>query len=147
MKFLSTLFFVSLLANSILALEVPFLSGRVIDETGVLSAESKLSIENKLKEHEKATSNQVVVLIIPSLEGEVLEEYSLKVATTWKLGQKKKDNGVLLLIAKEDRKLRIEVGYGLEGSLTDALCSRIIRKEITPSFKQEIGRASCRERV
>jgi uncharacterized protein len=136
MKFLSTLFFVSLLANSILALDVPFLSGRVIDETGVLSAESKLSIENKLKEHEKATSNQVVVLIIPSLEGEVLEEYSLKVATTWKLGQKKKDNGVLLLIAKEDRKLRIEVGYGLEGSLTDALCSRIIRKEITPSFKQ-----------
>jgi uncharacterized protein len=70
------------------------------------------------------------------LESEVLEEYSLKVASTWKLGQKKKDNGVLLLIAKDDRLLRIEVGYGLEGVLTDALSSRIIRKEITPPFKR-----------
>jgi uncharacterized protein len=136
MKYLASVLSFFLLANSIFALDVPFLSGRVIDEANVLSSESKLSIENKLKDHEKATSNQVVVLIIPSLEGEVLEEYSLKVASTWKLGQKGKDNGVLLLIAKNDRKLRIEVGYGLEGSLTDALSSRIIRNEITPSFKQ-----------
>ncbi len=136
MKFFTVVASLYLLANSVFALDVPFLSGRVMDEANVLSSESKLSIENKLKEHEKATSNQVVVLIIPSLEGEVLEEYSLKVASTWKLGQKGKDNGVLLLIAKNDRKLRIEVGYGLEGSLTDALSSRIIRNEITPSFKQ-----------
>ncbi len=136
MKFLTVVASLYLLANSIFALDVPFLSGRVIDEVGILSNETKLSIENKLKDHEKATSNQVVVLIIPSLESEVLEEYSLKVASTWKLGQKGKDNGVLLLIAKNDRKLRIEVGYGLEGSLTDALSYRIIRNEITPSFKQ-----------
>ena len=136
MKFYSLVLFSFLLTNSIFALDVPFLSGRVIDDVGILSDEIKISIENKLKEHEKQTSNQVVVLIIPSLEGEILEEYSLKVASTWKLGQKGKDNGVLLLIAKNDRKIRIEVGYGLEGTLTDVLCNRIIRNEITPSFKQ-----------
>lgn len=136
MKIYSLFLFSFLLSNSIFSLEVPFLSGRVVDEVGILSDEMKISIENKLKEHEKQTSNQVVVLIIPSLEEEILEEYSLKVASTWKLGQKGKDNGVLLLIAKNDRKLRIEVGYGLEGTLTDVLCSRIIRNEITPSFKQ-----------
>lgn len=136
MKFYSLLIFILLTTNSIFALDVPFLSGRVIDEVGVLSNETKNSLEQKLKEHEKQTTNQVVVLIIPSLEGEILEEYSLKVASTWKLGQKKKDNGVLLLIAKNDRKLRIEVGYGLEGTLTDILCNRIIQKEITPYFKK-----------
>jgi uncharacterized protein len=134
-KFLSIAFLL-LLANSTFALEVPFLSGRIIDEAGILDTETKELLEEKLKAHEKETTNQIVVLIIPSLEGEVLEEYSLKVASTWKLGQKKKDNGVLLLIAKDDRLLRIEVGYGLEGVLTDALSSRIIRKEITPSFKR-----------
>ncbi|MBK8394532.1 MAG: TPM domain-containing protein [Leptospiraceae bacterium] len=108
-----------------------------MDEVGILSKETKLSIDKKLKEHEKQTSNQVVVLIIPSLEGEILEEYSLKIASTWKLGQKGKDNGVLLLIAKNDRKMRIEVGYGLEGTLTDVLSNRIIRNEIAPAFKKE----------
>ncbi|MBK8396687.1 MAG: TPM domain-containing protein [Leptospiraceae bacterium] len=136
MKFYALTFIAFILANSIYALEVPRLSGRVIDEVGILSNEEKKSLEIKLKEHEKKTSNQVVVLIIPSLEGEVLEEYSIKVASTWKLGQKGKDNGVLLLIAKNDRKLRIEVGYGLEGSLTDVLSSQIIRREITPEFKK-----------
>ena len=86
MKFYSLVLFSFLLTNSIFALDVPFLSGRVIDDVGILSDEIKISIENKLKEHEKQTSNQVVVLIIPSLEGEILEEYSLKVASTWKLG-------------------------------------------------------------
>ncbi|MBE7411750.1 MAG: TPM domain-containing protein [Leptospiraceae bacterium] len=128
-------FLVFLSAHSIHSLDVPLLSGRVIDKTGILSNETKNSIEFKLKEHESKTSNQVVVLVIPTLEGENLEEYSLKVASSWKLGRKKKDNGVLLLIAKEDSKLRIEVGYGLEDALTDAICNRIIRKEITPFFK------------
>jgi len=136
MKIYSLTFLFFLLANSIFALDVPYLSERVIDEVGILSTDAKLSLEKKLKEHETQTTNQVVVLIIPSLEGEVLEEFSMKVASTWKLGQKGKDNGVLLLIAKNDRKLRIEVGYGLEGSLTDALSSQIIRREITPAFKQ-----------
>jgi uncharacterized protein len=122
--------------NSIFSLDVPFLSGRVIDEVGILGEPAKKNLESKLRDHEKQTSNQVVVLIIPTLAGENLEEYSLKVASTWKLGQKKKDNGVLLLIVKNDRKLRIEVGYGLEATLTDVLCNQIIRKEITPRFKQ-----------
>lgn len=88
-----------------------------------------------LKAHEDSTSNQVVGLTIPSLQGETLEDYSIKVAETWKLGQKDKDNGVLLLIAKDDRKVRIEVGDGLEGSLPDITCGRIIRREIVPRFR------------
>ncbi|HMV43316.1 MAG TPA: TPM domain-containing protein [Leptospiraceae bacterium] len=136
MKKFSIIIFLLLQTASIFALDVPYLSGRVVDEAGILSEETKSSLEKKLIEQEKKTSNQLVVLTIPSLEGEVLEDYSIKVATTWKLGQKGKDNGVLLLIAKDDRKLRIEVGYGLEGTLTDVMCSRIIRNEITPSFKR-----------
>lgn len=116
--------------------KVPYLTGRVNDEAGVLSSETRQSLEQLLKAHEDSTTNQIAVLIINSLEGEVLEEYSLKVAETWALGQKGKDNGVLLLVALNDRKMRIEVGYGLEGSLTDALSSRIIRNEIAPSFRQ-----------
>ncbi|HNI89138.1 MAG TPA: TPM domain-containing protein, partial [Leptospiraceae bacterium] len=131
MKKFSIIIFLLLQTASIFALDVPYLSGRVVDEAGILSEETKSSLEKKLIEQEKKTSNQLVVLTIPSLEGEVLEDYSIKVATTWKLGQKGKDNGVLLLIAKDDRKLRIEVGYGLEGTLTDVMCSRIIRNEIT----------------
>lgn len=130
------LLFLTLQTFTLRALDVPYLSGRVVDEVGVLDQNVIHTLEEKLKTHEKETSNQIAVLIIPSLEGEILEEYSLKVATTWKLGQKEKNNGVLLLIVINDRKLRIEVGYGLEGVLTDALCSRIIRNQITPYFKQ-----------
>lgn len=123
--------------SGLTALEVPKLTGRVVDLVGTLTENSRTVLEERLANHEKETSNQVVVLIIPSLEGEILEEYSIKVASSWKLGQKKKDNGVLLLIAKEDRKLRIEVGYGLEGVLTDAKAARIIRNIIVPEFKKE----------
>jgi uncharacterized protein len=126
-----------LLAASVLTaqLKVPYLSGRVNDYAGVLSSQTASALERKLAEHERATSNQVVVLIISSLEGEILEEYSLRVAETWKLGQRDKDNGALLLIARDDRKLRVEVGDGLEGTLTDARCSQIIRNEIVPRFR------------
>ncbi|MBL6449735.1 TPM domain-containing protein [Fulvivirga sp. 29W222] len=117
------------------AKEVPYLSGRVVDEVGVLDQETVNYLNQLLKTHEDSTSNQIAVLIIQSLEGEILEEYSLKVAETWGLGQKDRDNGVLLLISLDDRKLRIEVGYGLEGVLTDALSSNIIRNEITPAFR------------
>jgi uncharacterized protein len=90
-----------------------------------------------LKAERDSTSNQIAVLIIPSLNGEALEDYAIKVAhQEWKLGQKDKDNGVLLLIVIDDRKVRIEAGYGLEGVLTDALSSRINRNEIVPFFKQ-----------
>ena len=116
-------------------LEVPFLAGRVNDNAGLLAASACETIEALLKAHEDSTSNQVVVLTIPSLQGETLEDYSIKVAETWKLGQKDKDNGVLLLIAQDDRKVRIEVGDGLEGSLPDITCGHIIRREIVPRFR------------
>lgn len=118
-------------------LEVPELWGmRVHDEAGLLSPQMREQLELRLKEYEDSTSNQIAILIIPSLKGEVLEDYSLRVAEKWKLGQKEKDNGVLLLIAVEDRKMRIEVGYGLEGVLPDVICSRIIRNEIAPRFRR-----------
>jgi len=106
----------------------------VHDEANVLSI-SKSQIEGILQAERDSTSNQIAVLIIPSLEGGSLEEYSLRVAEKWQLGKKQKDNGVLLLIVVEDRKMRIETGYGLEGSLTDAISSRIIRNEIAPRFR------------
>jgi uncharacterized protein len=117
------------------ATEVPYLGGRVNDTAGILSAETIQSLEGILKQHEDSTSNQIVVLTITSLEGEPLEDYSRRVVMTWKLGQKAKDNGVLLLVAKDDRKVRIEVGRGLEGNLTDAVASSIMRNEILPQFK------------
>ncbi|TGK81478.1 YgcG family protein [Leptospira noumeaensis] len=121
---------------SLLARDVPRLKARVTDETWTLSPGFVAALEKKLRDHESKTSNQIAVYVIPSLEGEVLENYSLRVAETWKLGQKKNDNGVLLLIALDDRKLRIEVGYGLEGILTDVICHHIIEKEIKPYFKK-----------
>ena len=122
-------------AVAVSALDVPFLAGRVNDNAGILSPQVVAELETMLAAHEDSTSNQVAVLTIPSLEGEVLEEYSLKVAETWALGQADKDNGVLLLVARDDRKVRIEVGSGLEGDLTDAVSGRIIRNEIVPRFR------------
>lgn len=116
--------------------EVPFLAGRVNDSAGILSFETIQRLEKVLKAHEDSTSNQVVVLTIPSLEGEPLESYSIRVVDTWKLGQKGKDNGVLILVVRDDRKVRIEVGRGLEGDLPDITCGTIIRREIIPHFKQ-----------
>lgn len=108
----------------------------VTDKTGTLTSAQIQTLETKLSNFEKETSNQVVVWMISSLEGESLEEKSYEIAEQNGIGQKSKNNGVLLFIAKNDRKLRIEVGYGLEGVLTDALSSQIIRKEITPEFKK-----------
>jgi len=118
------------------ALDVPPLTGRVNDNANMLSVATKQQLESLLADLENTDSTQIAVLTITSLEGESLEEYSLKVAQTWGIGTKDKDNGALLLIAKNDRKLRIEVGYGLEGKLTDLASSRIIRNVITPKFKQ-----------
>ena len=125
------------LASPLLAREVPYLSAHIVDEAGILSEAARNQIEERLAAFEQETSNQFAVLIIPSLEGEVLEDYSLRVAETWKLGQADLDNGVLLLVAVQDRKMRIEVGYGLEGDLTDALSNRIIRNEIAPHFREQ----------
>jgi uncharacterized protein len=111
------------------------LTGRVVDLARVLPAQEVEQLSDRLKAHEDKTGNQVAVLILPSLEGEPLEEYSHRIATVWKLGRKGTDNGVLLFIALKERKLRIEVGYGLEGTLTDLRSAHIIRQEIVPRFK------------
>src|SRR5258706_14646414 len=108
----------------------------VHDEANVISDGTKAQLEDILKAERDSTSNQIAVLIIHSLDGEALEDFSLRVAEKWKLGKKDTDNGVLFLISIGDRKARIEVGHGLEGVLTDALSSRINRNEVAPHFRQ-----------
>ena len=117
------------------ALDVPKLRDRVTDLAGVLTPDQVSSLDTKLKELETTDSTQVAVLIIPSLEGEPLEDYSMRVASEWKIGQKGRDNGAILLIAMKERRIRIEVGYGLEPTLTDARSSQIWRNEIVPRFR------------
>lgn len=118
------------------ALQVPPLRGYVNDYADLISPMVEKQIEKELEEFEKSDSTQIVILTIPSLEGEVLEDFSIKVADQWKIGQKYKDNGVILLVAKNERKIRIEVGRGLEGRLTDLLAGRIIDLVIKPRFKR-----------
>ncbi len=117
-------------------LDVPPLRGHVNDYARILSPATVQELEEQLSEFERSDSTQIVVLTIPTLAGENLEEYSIKVAETWKIGQKGVDNGAVLLIAKDERKVRIEVGRGLEGRLTDLVSGRIVRGEIVPRFKQ-----------
>lgn len=119
------------------ALEVPPLSAPVTDLAMLLTDEQVEQLNDLLLDYEAETSNQVAVLIISSLEGEDLESYSIEVASTWVLGQADKDNGLLLLVALAERRLRIDVGSGLEGFLTDAFCGRIIDHTIVPYFKKE----------
>lgn len=124
-----------LLPLNVAALEVPKLSGYVNDLADLITPGTELKIERFLQGFESSDSTQLVILTINSLQGEVLEDYSLRVVESWKIGQKDKDNGALLLISKEDRQMRIEVGYGLEGTLTDLLAGRIIDNEIKPRFQ------------
>jgi uncharacterized protein len=114
---------------------VPPLSGRVVDQTGTLSSGDVASLTQTLKDFETRKGPQIAVLIVPTTAPETIEQYSIRVAEAWKIGRKKIDDGAILLIAKDDRKLRIEVGYGLEGALTDATSRRIIDETITPKFK------------
>jgi uncharacterized protein len=114
---------------------VPPLSGRVVDQTGTLSSGDVASLTQTLKDLEARKGSQVAVLIVPTTAPETIEQYSIRVAEAWKIGRKKIDDGALLVIAKDDRHLRIEVGYGLEGALTDATTKRIIDEDITPKFK------------
>ena len=118
------------------ALDVPQLKERVTDLAGVLTAEQISVLDSKLRDLESTDSTQLAVLIIPSLEGESLEDYSMRVVEAWKLGQKAHDNGALLFVSLRDRKIRIEVGYGLESVLTDARSSQIIRNDISPRFRE-----------
>ena len=124
-----------LLAPFSFGADIPFLTGRVTDNADILSKETRRTITESLKAHEQKTGNQIAVLTIPSLEGDSIEEYAVAVFNSWKLGQKGKDNGILVVVAPNDRRMRIEVGYGLEGTLPDGLAGSIIRTIMTPQFK------------
>ncbi len=132
---LVALFFAVLALAPAFALDVPPLRGRVNDLAGMLSPETSQALEQRLADFERETGHQIAVLTVPSLEGDALEDFSIRVAEAWKIGQKGFDNGAILLIAQKERKLRIEVGYGLEGVLPDAIASRIIREVIVPHFR------------
>lgn len=115
---------------------VPALEARVTDLTGTLGAGEKAAIERQLAAFEQAKGSQIAVLIVPSTQPEAIEQYGIRVAEAWKLGRKGVDDGAILIVAKNDRRLRIEVGYGLEGVLNDAVSKRIISETITPRFRQ-----------
>ncbi|MBU3948575.1 MAG: YgcG family protein [Proteobacteria bacterium] len=125
-----------LLTASIAAsLDIPYLTGRVTDNAQILSAETRKALTESLKAHESRTSNQIAILTAPTLNGESIEDYAVDVFEEWKLGQKGKDNGILIIVAPNDRRMRIEVGYGLEGTMTDLMAGRIIQYIMTPKFK------------
>lgn len=117
-------------------LVLPELTGRVVDQAEMLDTQAEARITQMLAGHEEATTEQVVVVTIPSLEGRSIEEFGVELGREWGIGQAGEDNGALLIVARDDRRLRIEVGYGLEGRLTDAQSSIIINSIITPAFRQ-----------
>jgi hypothetical protein len=114
---------------------VPALTGRVVDQTATLSQGEQASLDSTLRDFESRKGSQIVVLIVPTTAPEAIAQYSIRVAEAWKIGRKKVDDGAILLVAKDDRKLRIEVGYGLEGALTDLAAVRIIDEEMKPRFR------------
>lgn len=114
---------------------VPPLTGRVVDQTGTLTSSEIASLTQKLKDFEDRKGSQIAVLMVATTQPETIEQFSIRVADAWKLGRKRVDDGAILVIAKDDRRVRIEVGYGLEGSLTDATTRRIIDEDITPRFR------------
>lgn len=132
---LAVLVLLLVFAPGLAALDVPQLKGRVNDYGNMISATAESRLDVVLRQLEESDSTQVVVLTIPDLKNEALEDYALKVAETWGIGQKEYDNGALLLVSRSDRLVRIEVGYGLEGRLTDLLAGRIVDYAILPNFK------------
>lgn len=128
--------FMVLAALCVYALDVPPLKGRVNDYANMISAPVKAQLEKELRSFEQTDSTQIVVLTVESLEGDDLADFSIRVAEKWKIGQKGKDNGAILVVAKKDRKTRIEVGRGLEGKLTDLTAGRIVQLVINPHFKR-----------
>ena len=125
-----------LLATPAAAQEFPKLSGRVVDTADLLPPAEEVALTQKLEALEKASSRQLVVATVPDLQGYPIEDYGYQLGRAWGIGQKEANNGVILLVSKGDRKVRIEVGYGLEPILTDALSHQIIQERIIPSFKQ-----------
>jgi uncharacterized protein len=118
------------------ALELPRLAGRVNDYAALLPAATAQQLEARLAAFEAKTGHQYALLTVPSLQGLPIEEYGIKVAEAWRLGDQKRDDGLLLIIAQQDRKMRIEVGYGLEGEIPDAVASRVIREVLQPAFRR-----------
>src|SRR5947209_3542041 len=115
---------------------VPQLTGRVVDQTGTLSSDDIAALSQKLSDFETRKGSQVAVLIVPTTDPETIEQFSIRVAEAWKIGRKKIDDGAILVVAKNDHHLRIEVGYGLEGALTDINSRRIIDEVIMPKFME-----------
>jgi uncharacterized protein len=136
MRRLLVLVFLLLVAQTAFAaLTFPALTGRVVDDAHILSASIAVQIDHKLADYEQATTNQIVVVTLPSLQGTSIEDYGYQLGRNWGIGQKGKNNGVLLIVAPNERKVRIEVGYGLEASLTDAQSRNIIENSILPEFR------------
>jgi uncharacterized protein len=124
-----------LLALPALALDFPALSGRVVDDAGILDEGTRAALTQKLAEFEAKTTDQFVVVTLKSLQGTSIEDFGVELGRHWQIGQKDKNNGVLLIVAPSERRVRIEVGYGLEGALTDAVSRLIIENGITPRFR------------
>jgi len=117
------------------AAELPALTGRVVDEADIIDAQTEAALTTKLADFEKKWSAQIVVAPVPSLDGEAIEPYANRLFRAWKLGQAGENNGILLLVAPNDRRMRIEVGYGLEGTLTDLHSKLIIENTMVPAFR------------
>jgi len=115
---------------------VPPLKERVTDLTGTLSAQQKGELESRIAAYESRRGSQIAVLLLPTTKPEEIEQYSIRVAEAWKIGRKKLDDGLILVVAKDDRRLRIEVGYGLEGAIPDSMAKRVIDERITPRFRE-----------
>jgi uncharacterized protein len=135
-KYVLIIIFLFIVATGLYSLEVPALQGYVNDYAGILSSSEEQQISQIFSNMEKTTKAQGVLLTIPTLEGESIESFSIKVAEAWKLGHAEEDNGLLILLAMNEKKVRIEVGYGLESLLTDAKSGYIIREVIIPEFKK-----------
>ena len=129
--------FLALISGRVSALDVPPLRGRVNDYAAVLTQDQARTLEAQLAQFEQETGHQVALLTIPTLEGEDIEGFSIRVAENWKIGKKGFDNGVILVVAVNDRRLRLEVGYGLEGVLPDAIAKTITSQYIVPRFRSQ----------
>ncbi|WP_426409308.1 TPM domain-containing protein [Bradyrhizobium ganzhouense] len=127
--------FLAFVVSAFADVAVPQLTGRVVDRTGTLSSSDIAALSQKLSDFETRKGSQIAVLIVPTTDPETIEQFSIRVAEAWKIGRKKVDDGAILVVAKNDRHLRIEVGYGLEGALTDITSRRIIDEVITPKFR------------
>lgn len=135
---IASIFLLAFISAFSVAAEINFpqLTSRVVDNANIIDAQTELSLTRSLEAHENASSNQVVVVTLDNLQGHVIEDFGYQLGRAWGIGQKGKNNGVILLVAQQERKVRIEVGYGLEGELTDAIAANIIHTIILPSFKQ-----------